>query len=174
MVFNHFCSTSCCRGQQQCFVRAVSRNAAFQRQAQRRRPGLPHLAGALGRMELLNHDLAYLGHLQCIQTQFILMQTGVSSLGTAALLTLSNPLSFAYMQSGEVNRISPPCLPAVAMALVSSNMSSGSLLISHRRAFRASYSAPAAAAPRGRSRTGGALWVPAQVSKAPGVKEKKI
>lgn len=91
----------------------------------------------------------------------------------AASLKLSNPLSFAYMQSSEVNRISLTCLPAVAMALVSSNMSSRSLLISHRRAFRASYSAHSAAA-CGSSCSGEGLRVPAQVSKAPGVKEKKF
>lgn len=90
------------------------------------------------------------------------MQTGVSSAGTAASLTLSNPLSFAYMQSSEVNRISLTRLPAVAMALVSSGVSGRSLLISRCRAFRASYSARSAPV-CGSCCSGEGLWVPARV-----------
>lgn len=91
-------------------------------------------------------------------------------MGTAASLTLPNLLSFAYMQPREVNRISLTCLPAVVM--VSSNMSSRSLLISHHQVSRASSSASSAAACRSSS-SGKGLQVPAQVAKAPEVEENK-
>lgn len=52
----------------------------------------------LGRHELLNHDLVYLGRLLCVQTQLVVMWSGVSTEGMVASLALVNLLSFAYMQ----------------------------------------------------------------------------
>jgi len=68
--------------------------------------------------------------------------------------------SFEYMQCSDFYRIS---LPAVAMTLVSSNMSNWSLLIRHHQAFHASYSASPAAA----YCSGDGLQVPAWMPKAP-------
>lgn len=103
------------------------------------------------------------GNLSCIQARFILVRTGVSpKLGTVASLRISNLLPLAYMQPIEFHRISLTHLPAVAMTLVSSNMSSSSLLIHQQQALCASCSACSAA----RCSRGG-LQVPARIPGAP-------